>query len=369
MSPALEPTGLALAAAAAILVALVAYAVLGGADFGGGVWDLFARGPRAEEQRGTIATAIGPIWEANHVWLIVVVVLLFTCFPRAFAVIMTVLHVPLVLMLVGIVLRGSSFVFRTYDDQAEGPQRRWSRVFAVSSLVTPVLLGVVIGAISTPDVLFVDGVVEGGFFGPWLRPFPFVVGLFTLAQFAFLAAVYLTVEAPTEPLREDFRRRALIAAVAVGALAALTLVLAGSAAPGLRATLLGRPWSWPLQLATGAAALGAIAALLGRRWLLARVLAAAQVALVLVGWGLAMSPWLVYESVAIAEAAAPARTLELVLLVLAAGSLILLPAFYYLYRTFKGGLIFAPLGGPDGADGGSAPPPPPGPDRAGPHRQ
>ena len=354
MSPALEPTGLATLAAGVILVALIAYAVMGGADFGGGVWDLFARGPRAEAQRKTIATAIGPIWEANHVWLIVVVVLLFTCFPTAFALIMTALHVPILLMLVGIVLRGSSFVFRTYDEQAEGPQRRWGRVFAVSSLVTPVLLGVVVGAISTPAIRMVGGVVQGGFFAPWLRPFPFAVGLFALAQFAFLAAVYLTVDAGTEALREDFRRRALGSAVAVGVLAAGTLLLAGEAAPELRAALLGRPWSWPLQLATGAAALGAIGALLRRRWLLARVLAATQVALILLGWGLAMSPWLVYGSVSVAGAAAPPRTLELVLLVLAGGSVILLPAFYYLYRTFKGGLIFAPLGGPDAGDDPSA---------------
>ncbi|HUH13649.1 MAG TPA: cytochrome d ubiquinol oxidase subunit II [Longimicrobiales bacterium] len=352
MSAALEPTGLALVAGLVMLVALVAYAVMGGADFGGGVWDLFARGPRAEAQRQTIATAMGPIWEANHVWLIVVVVLLFTCFPRAFAVIMTALHVPIAIMLVGIVLRGSSFVFRTYDEQTAGPQRRWGRVFAVSSVVTPVLLGVVIGAISSPEIRVVDGVVEGGFFRPWLRPFPFAVGLFALAQFAFLAAVYLTVDAETEALREDFRRRALAAAVAVGALAGGTLLLAGNAAPELRAALLGRPWSWPLQLATGGAALGAIGALLGRRWLLARVLAAAQVALIMVGWGLAMSPWLVWGSVSMAEAAAPQRTLELVLLILAGGSVILLPAFYYLYRTFKGGLIFAPLGGPTDSDSG-----------------
>lgn len=338
---------LAFAVAFVMLVALIAYALLGGADFGGGVWDLLASGPRAAEQRRTIASAIGPIWEANHVWLIIVVVLLFTAFPPAFALIMTALHIPIAIMLVGIVLRGSSFVFRAYDAQ-EGPQqRRWGLIFAVSSLVTPVLLGVVIGTISTPALPISEGVYAGGFVREWLRPFPFAVGLFALAQFAFLAAVYLTVEADTPELREDFRRRALGSAVVVGVLATAVLLLAGDAAPGVREGLLLRPWSWALQLVTGVAATGAILALWRRRWLIARALAAAQVSLILLGWGLAMSPWLVAERVAIEGAAAPAVTLRLVLLALAGGSVILLPAFWYLYRTFKGGVIFAPMGTPE----------------------
>jgi len=123
-----------------ILMVLAVYVLLGGADFGGGVWDLAARGPRASQHRKIIAHAIGPIWEANHVWMIVAVVLLFTCFPSAFAVIMTALHVPVTLMLIGIVLRGSSFVFRKVDPAGEGGPSGWQTVFAVSSLVTPVMI-------------------------------------------------------------------------------------------------------------------------------------------------------------------------------------------------------------------------------------
>jgi hypothetical protein len=113
--------------AGAMLVSLTFYALLAGADYGGGVWDLFARGSRANEQRALIAHAIGPIWEANHVWLILVVVILFTAFPPAFATITTALHIPLTLLLIGIVLRGSAFTFRTYDSQRDNVQRRWSR--------------------------------------------------------------------------------------------------------------------------------------------------------------------------------------------------------------------------------------------------
>jgi len=329
--------------AAIILAALIAYALTGGADFGGGVWDLLASGPRADRQRETIARAIGPIWEANHVWLILVIVLLFTAFPPAFAAIMTALHVPIAIMLVGIVLRGSSFVFRTYDATADRVQRRWGYIFAVSSLLTPVLLGIVIGTLTT-DAIRIDGDrVLGGFFRPWLRPFPFAVGLFALAQFALLAATYLTVDADDEPLRDDFRARALAAAFAVGALAWILILLARHAAPHLAAGLLASPWTWPLHAATAAAALGTIAALWFRRFRIARVLAATQVALVLLGWGLAMHPFLIFRFLTIHDAAAPTTTLRLVLIALLAGSVLLFPALYYLIRTFKGGLIFAPL--------------------------
>src|SRR5206468_10054029 len=173
-----------------IVVALNAYALLGGADFGGGVWDLLARGPRRERQRHLIAEAIGPVWEANHVWLILAIVLLFTCFPRAFATMAVGLHVPLTLMLIGIVLRGSAFVFQSYGGGG-------GRVFATASLVTPVLLGICVGAVASGTVWLGvrDGTFVTSFIRSWFTPFGFAVGIFTLACFAFLAAVYLTLEA------------------------------------------------------------------------------------------------------------------------------------------------------------------------------
>ena len=153
-------------------------------------------GPRRDRQREVIAHAIGPIWEANHVWLILAIVLAFTCFSPMFARIMTVLHIPVSLMLVGIVLRGSAFTFRTYDDEHDAAQRRWGRIFSSASLLTPVLLGVCIGAVASGRVVAPS---QGGFaerfVEPWLTPFAFGVGMLTLALFAFLAAVFLTMEA------------------------------------------------------------------------------------------------------------------------------------------------------------------------------
>jgi len=327
--------------AGAMMVSLTLYALLGGADFGGGVWDLLAAftkdGQRKKAQRELIAEAIGPIWEANHVWLILVIVLLFTCFPPAFSVISTALHIPLVLMLIGIVLRGSAFTFRSYDRHVDEVQRRWGRIFSVASLITPILLGVTVGSISSGRIQIKDGIVTTGFVNSWYAPFPFAVGLFALALFAFLAAVYLTVEARDEGLREDFRRRALVAAVAVGALALAVFLLSSSGAPEIRRDLSESWWTWPLQIATAISATGAIWFLWTRKFKLARFCAAAQLTLILWGWGAAMFPYLVVPGLTIQNAAAPAVTLRLTLWALVAGSLLLFPSFYYLFRVFKSG--------------------------------
>ena len=181
--------------AGVMIGSLLLYALLGGADYCGGVWDLFATGPRAREQRALIAHAISPVWEANHVWLILVIVILFTAFPPAFAVIATALHIPITLLLIGIVLRGTAFTFRTYDVQRDDVQRRWSLVFSIASVITPILLGTILGAIASGTIRVANGAVTSGFFNSWLAPFPIAVGFFALALFAFVAAVYLTVEA------------------------------------------------------------------------------------------------------------------------------------------------------------------------------
>lgn len=324
--------------AGAMIVSLTFYALMGGADYGGGVWDLFASGTRANAQRELIAEAIGPIWEANHVWLILVVVLLFTCFPPAFSAIATALHIPLMLMLVGIVLRGSAFTFRTYDYQKDNLQRRWGRIFAVASLVTPVLLGVTLGAIASGKMVTKGGAKEV-FINAWFAPFPFAVGFFALALFAFLAAVYLTVEARDMQLREDFRRRALGAAAVVAGLALVVFLLSEKGAPLIRRNLSESWWTWPLQIATGIAATAAIFALWTRRFRLARFCAALQVTLILWGWAVAQFPYLVEPEITLYNSAAPPATLRLVLIALTAGTLLLLPSFYYLFRVFKGGSI------------------------------
>jgi cytochrome d ubiquinol oxidase subunit II len=321
--------------AGVVAIALNAYVLTGGADFGGGVWDLFASGERRERQRELIAESIAPIWEANHVWLIVVVVVLFTGFPSAFSMLGTVLHIPLTIMLIGIVLRGSAFVFRSYGPYG---RNRWGLAFAIASVITPLLLGTIIGSIATGAAADASAKIAGAasfgevFVRPWAAPFPAAVGFFALALFAFLAATYLTVDAEQAELQEDFRIRARAAAAAVLVCAALALGLAHSAAPRVAMGVVG---GLLIQAATASAAISAIAALWLRRYRLARIAAAAQVSLILWGWMIAQYPYLIPPALTIRAAAAPAGTLRLLAVGLAGGAVILLPSLQYMWRTFK----------------------------------
>ena len=336
------PLPLAEVAAWIIVVALNAYVLFGGADFGGGVWDLLASGPRRQQQRDLIAHAIGPIWEANHVWLIVVVVMLFVCFPPAFAAFGTVLHVPLSLMLIGIVLRGSAFVFRSYSYGPRSEQRRWGQTFAVSSLITPAVLGMCVGAVVSGHVGAAMSAIESGTAGftaayirPWISPFSIAVGAMTVALLSFLAATYLTIEAAADrALQEDFRNRALGAAVAAMALAIIALVL--GAGSDVMARLIRPGWATLVLAGSGVAALTSAAALLRRRFQLARVAAGAWVTLVLWGWVLAQFPLIIPPDLTIGAAAAPDRTLVETMGVLAGGAVVLIPSLWYLLRVFKG---------------------------------
>ena len=320
--------------AGAMLAALVLYALLGGADFGGGVLDLVARGPRREAQRGLVEGAIGPVWEANHVWLILVVVLLFTAFPPAFAAVSIGLFVPLVLLLAGIVLRGAAFTFRHYDRPDPRVRVRWGLVFSVSSVLAPLMLGTVVGALASGRVS-----ADGSDPFLWLSWFPLSVGLLAVTLFAFLAATYSAVEAEAQGLPDlvdDFRTHGIRLGVQVFALAGIAAVLSHGEAPLVFAGLTRRAWSIPLHLATGAAAVTAFAGLLQGRLRLARAAAAIQVTLIVAGWGLAQHPFLYASGPTLASASAPRDTQVAVLWALAAGAVFLFPALYLLLRTFKG---------------------------------
>ncbi|MFN7132821.1 MAG: cytochrome d ubiquinol oxidase subunit II, partial [Myxococcales bacterium] len=256
--------------------------------------------------------------------------------PTAFVAITTTLFVPLLLAVLGIVLRGSAFTFRHYGAPDTATQRRWGRVFSISSVATPWFLGVSLAAVTSGRITVEGHRFTGDFFSSWLGAFPALVGGFTLALFAFLAATYLTRETDDPALQEDFRRRALLAGLAVGAFAFAAAVAVGSEAPAFRARLFGAWWSWPLQVGTGAAALLALGALWRRRYLLARVAAIVQVSLLLVGWALSQHPLLIAPAITVKGAAAPPNTLVLLLVVSGIGALVLVPSLYLLLRVFKG---------------------------------
>jgi cytochrome d ubiquinol oxidase subunit II len=349
--PAMTQQTLVYAAAASALVGLIAYAVLAGADFGGGVWDLLATGPRSREQQDAIAHAMGPVWEANHVWLIFVIVTLFTCFPYGYPVLGEVLFVPFHLVLLGIMLRGAAFVFRGYSTpgRGAGPSNsaagasaaprvhhtsRWSVVFGCASVITPLLLGAAFGAVTAGGIsLDPAGHVRLEGTLPWLKPYSIGCGFLALSTCAYLAAVYLTVETDGE-LREDFRRRAIAAGTATAVLALLVTVLAWREAHWFFERLIS-PRSRPVVLAGLICFAGSAWAVFGRRYRVSRWFAAGEIALLLIGWGLAQEPYLVYPSLTLMDAAAPASTLRFMLASLPAAALMLVPALWYLFTVFK----------------------------------
>jgi cytochrome d ubiquinol oxidase subunit II len=316
--------------------ALVAYVVTGGADFGAGVWDLLARGPTKPRQRVAIAHAIAPIWEANHIWLILVVVLAFTGFPVAFAVVATALHVPIALALVGIVLRGAAFTFRAYGLQSSDLRHRWGAVFAWSSVLTPVCLGLVVAAMASGEIAVADGRVTSGYTAGWATPFALAVGLFALACFVLLAAVYLVVDVDGDhELQRLFVRRALVCEVITGAAAAIVAVMASVWAPVVFAGLFRAPWGPAAHGTAFVAACTTIVLLRRGQYRGARVCVAVQIAAVVVGLGVAMGDELVVGAVGLGNAGTVAHVVEPVLWVLAAGGLVLGPALWWLFRVFK----------------------------------
>ena len=319
-------------------VSILLYCLFGGADFGAGMLEAFAGAARREDQRGVIAHAIGPVWEANHVWLILAVVILFTGFPKAYSALSVTFHIPLTLMLLGIVLRGCAFTFRHYDAVRDDSQRYYSAIFVAGSFLTPLMLGIVAGGM----LLGASSPVEAGFYvafvRPWANLFCLAVGVFTCVLFAFLAAVYLTGETQEDEIRRIFARRAMV----LNALAILVGIAVFMAAElnGLPLARLFAGRAVSLGSMIGATVILAPLWIALRRGAVqtARLLVAIQVGLVLIGWYRLQYPVIVNspaESLTIYSAAAPEATLSYLLFALIAGSVIIFPALFYLLKIFK----------------------------------
>jgi cytochrome d ubiquinol oxidase subunit II len=315
-------------------LALTAYAVLAGADFGGGVWDLLARGPRSPEQRQAVASAMGPVWEANHVWLIFMITGLFTAFPIAFATLGVAVYLPLTLALVGIVLRGAAFVFRAHGRETLGPVTGWGAVFGAASLMAPFFLGTVAAAVATGSLRVGKAASASSMFTGWTTPSAILIGLFAVSLCAYLAATYLMVETEDRPaLQADFRGRAILAALISGVLALLALFVVALQSPRLLESLTGRGLPLlVLAIVNGPVALWAV---WQSRPRIARVAVIAQVVLVLWTWVVGQWPYLIPPDLTIAAAAAPPETLSAMLGVVAVGMALLLPSLWLLFRVFK----------------------------------
>jgi cytochrome d ubiquinol oxidase subunit II len=329
-----------------ILAGLVLYVVLGGADFGAGIWQLTAgAGPQAERLRDHAHDSMAPVWEANHVWLIFVLTVLWTSYPTAFGSIASTLSVPLFVAGIGIVLRGAAYALRT-GAQADRETRAIDTVFALSSLLTPFALGAAAGGIASRRVPV--GNAAGHLFSSWLNPTSVMIGALAVATAAYMAAVFLAadaVRAGEEDLERAFRTRALIAGVLAGALAVGGLVVVHSDAHFLFGPLTSGS-GLPALIVSGVAGVGTFALVLARRYEPARYTAALAVAAIIAGWALAQQPVLL-RGLTIRQAAAPHDTLVLVVIVVLAGGAILFPSLALLFRLVLGGRLGHGAGDPD----------------------
>jgi cytochrome bd ubiquinol oxidase subunit II len=320
-------------AAGVLLLGLVMYAVFAGADFGGGIWTAFASGPRAREQRESLFHAIGPVWETNHIWLIFVIVTLFTAFPKGFAALFTALLAPFVIALVGISFRGAAFAFRHFGSQTGTEVPFIARIFEISSVLTPFALGMAVTAAATGKIGIYNGAAPPGLWS-WIGPFTLAGGLTGMAICAYLAPVYMTVRT-TGSLQEDFRKRGMIAGIALGILTTMAIPVARFDAPLFAVRLLG---SWAILPVTLAVVCGITTQVLlwRRKYHWAQTAAAGTVALTLTGFGAAIYPDILIGRLSLTAAAAPRATLIAFFSVLPIGMVILVPSLLFLYWTFRG---------------------------------
>jgi cytochrome bd ubiquinol oxidase subunit II len=354
-------TGPELAVLAIMWTAVTAYALLGGADFGAGIWDLLAGSrDRGAPRRALIEHAIGPVWEANHVWLIFVLVLLWTAFPAGFAAISSTLYIPLTLVALGVIARGSAFAFRKAIDEPWA-RRLFGAAFAFSSLVTPWFLGAAAGAVAAGRVR--PGLARGDVLTSWLNPVSAVTGAFAVTACAFLAACYLTLDARRggdAELAAWFGRRALASGLVVGACSVAGLAVLRAEAPLLYARLTGR--ALPLVVTAAASGVASLAlawpaARAGGRppgpagpgggqrpssrripWRLAlalRVAGAGAVAAALWAWAVAQYPYLLLPGLTVHAGAAPPATLTATLACAAVGGALVIPSLGWLLVLFQ----------------------------------
>ena len=326
-----------------LMFGITAYALFGGADFGAGIWDLVAGGAkRGARPRAVIAHSIGPVWEANHVWLIFCLVVLWTGFPEAFESITLTLFVPLALAALGIVLRGSSFAFRKEVTRVSS-ERNFGAAFAASSVLVPFCMGAVAGAIASGQVP--AGGKAGDPWSSWINPTSILGGVLAVVVCAFLASVYLVWDArrvDDATMAEYFRRRAVAASVVAGVVAGVGLFILHDYANYVFDGLMSR--ALPLVIISALCGIGTLVLLArdAHRW--ARVLAMGAVATIVASWGVAQWPYILPTTLKVSDAAAPSGTLWTIIVVFIVAAIVILPSLGLLYVLDQKSLVSADEG-------------------------
>lgn len=325
-----------------LFLAIVLYFLLGGADFGAGIIELFTSEKNRPDTRKTMYEAIGPIWEANHMWLIIAVVILFVGFPFIYGQMCTWLHIPLLIMLLGIMARGTAFAFRSYDAvKGERTQRLYNHIFVYSSFITPLFLGIIAGSAISRQIDLHATTFLSGYVFSWLNYFSVAVGLFTVALSGYLAAIYLIGDAENENDVKRFIKKARQMTIVAVIFGGLVFVAAGFEGIQLARFIFGNPVS---ILAVIVAAISLILqwALIGRgKKKIIRVTAALQVTMILLAVGYMHFPYFVMvktgENLSLLSLHAPAKTISDLGWALCIGSLLILPSLFYLYSSFSKG--------------------------------
>jgi cytochrome d ubiquinol oxidase subunit II len=324
---------------ALVIAGLTAYAVLAGADFGAGFWDLTAGGAeRGGAVRGMVQHSMAPVWEANHVWLIFVLVILWTAFPVAFGSLTSTLFVPLLLAAAGIIFRGTAFALRG-QAATINEARVLGGLFALSSVTTPFFLGAALGGIASGRVPV--GNASGDPISSWLNASGITIGALAVLTGAYLAAVYMAADSRRAGLPElvrAFRARALASGIAAGALAIGAIFILRDDAPELYDGLTSGA-GLAFVIASALAGIVTLALVWRGRFGPARVGAAAAVACVTVGWAFAQSPYLLPNELTLEQAAASDATLTAVLISVAIGAVVLVPSLYLLYSLVLRGRL------------------------------
>jgi len=329
---------------AMLFAGIMLYAIFGGADFGSGIWDLLAGGDeRGGSVRRLIDHSIGPVWEANHVWLVFVLVFLWTGFPTAFGPLMSTLYVPMSLVAVGIVLRGAGFAFRKFSSDL-GQARLYGFLFALSSLVTPFFLGTVAGAVASGRV---PATGSGDRWTSWTGPTSLVGGVLAVLTCALLAAVFLAADAERlgrADLVEWARTRALAAGVVTGVVALAAIALLADDAETLYDGLTG--WGAIVLVASAVAGTACLWLVWNRRLQLARVAAVAAVGAVVAGWGVGQYPWVLVDTLEIDQAAGARPTLWGLVIGFGLAAIMVVPSLGYLFLLANRGSLSADGEGP-----------------------
>jgi len=321
-----------------ILIGLTLYALLGAADFGAGVWEFNTALRASKKERDLIYGAIGPVWEANHVWLIFVIVALFGGFPTAFATMCRVLWVPLLLASIGILFRGVGYAFRSYAAGAVRQQKIWGVVFAVASTAAPFFLGASAWAIASGQLSIDENQqFTGDYLTDWINPMSIFGAFFAVGVCAYLSSVYLTREAyrlQDPDLYRIWRRRAVATGIWMGILSVSGLGLVFSDNPDLWAGFKER--AWPMILGSVIAGFISLIALFLNRIHVATITAALTVATVIWGWGLAQFPAIIPPNITMLSSKAPDSALVAMNWTIGLGSLLLVPSLFFLLYLFKG---------------------------------